>query len=124
MPDPRQVYTRMLQERRAGIVQLERRHRKLGYSKVAALAGVAVVVWLALSNHVISILWVLVPAAALAALSIAHENVLRILERRRRAERYFAKALLRLEGKWQGTGETGDAYLDPSHPYAQDLDLF
>ena len=27
-------------------------------------------------------------------------------------------------GDWDGHGETGERYLDPAHPYAQDLDLF
>jgi hypothetical protein len=46
------------------------------------------------------------------------------LERRRRAQRFFERALARLDGKWAGTGEPGDRYLDPAHPYARDLDLF
>ena len=37
---------------------------------------------------------------------------------------YFESGLARLDGNWAGTGETGDRYLDPAHPYAQDLDLF
>jgi hypothetical protein len=53
-----------------------------------------------------------------------HERVLRHQERLKRAERYFEKALARLDGNWPGTGEPGDRYLVDSHPYAQDLDLF
>ncbi|HEV2248095.1 MAG TPA: DNA mismatch repair protein MutS, partial [Terriglobia bacterium] len=32
--------------------------------------------------------------------------------------------LARLENRWMGTGESGERFLDPSHPYARDLDLF
>jgi hypothetical protein len=32
--------------------------------------------------------------------------------------------LARLEGRWAGTGRTGEHFLDQSHPYARDLDLF
>src|SRR6185295_12127366 len=53
-----------------------------------------------------------------------HELLLRRLDQRRRAERYFEKALARLDGKWAGTGEAGERYLIADHPYAQDLDLF
>ena len=49
---------------------------------------------------------------------------MRALERRRRAVRYFERGLARLDGEWAGRGETGERYLDPAHPYAQDLDLF
>jgi hypothetical protein len=123
MQDPRPVYSRLLAERRADIARREQSHRKLGYCKLAAAASGAVVVWMALS-HAVSIVWVLLPAVLLVTLSVLHEHVLRRVSRRQRAERYFEKALARLDGKWAGTGETGDRYLDPAHPYAQDLDLF
>jgi hypothetical protein len=74
--------------------------------------------------HVVSLFWGLLPAALLAALAVLHEHLLRLLERRRRAVRYYEKALARLDGKWAGNGEAGDRYLDPAHPYARDLDLF
>jgi hypothetical protein len=121
--DPRQVYLQLLQDRRAEIARSEGRHRVLGYLKVAAAVGGAATLWVALL-HVISIFWALVPAALVAALAIFHEHLLRLLERRRRAKRYFERGLARLDGKWTGSGETGDRYLDPAHPYAQDLDLF
>ena len=67
----------------------------------------------------------LIPAAAFAALvRRLHERVLHGLERRRRAAKYFENALARLDGNWAGTGETGERYNDPAHPYALDLDLF
>jgi hypothetical protein len=121
--DPRQVYSQLLQDRRDEIARREGRHRMLGYGKVAAAACGLGMLWIALL-HVISIFWALLPAALLAALAVFHEHLLRLLERRRRAERYFERALARLDGKWAGTGEGGDRYLDLAHPYAQDLDLF
>src|SRR5579872_4843213 len=123
MQDPRLVYSQLLEERRADIASRERRHRMLGYGKLAAAASGVLLVWMGLS-HTASIVWVLLPAVILLALSVLHEHVLRLMERLRRAVRYFEKALARLDGKWAGTGETGLSYLDPAHPYAQDLDLF
>ena len=32
--------------------------------------------------------------------------------------------IARLEDRWAGTGETGERFLDPAHPYARDLDIF
>src|SRR5690349_3478290 len=101
MQDPRQVYSQLLAERRADIARRERSHRKLGYGKLAAAAAVAMVVWMALS-HAISIVWVVLPGAILVTLSVLHEHLLRLVERRRRAVRYFEKALARLDGKWAG----------------------
>jgi hypothetical protein len=121
--DPRLVYSRLLDERRADIARRERRHRILGYSRLAAVAGAVAVVWLALAGH-LSIVWITIPIAVFAVLVVIHDRLLRILERRRRAQRFFERALARLDGKWAGSGEPGDRYLDPAHPYARDLDLF
>ncbi len=121
--DPRLVYSRLLEERRADIALRERRHRTLGYGRLAAVIAAAAVVWLALAGH-LSIVWITVPIAVFAVLVVIHDRLLRTLERRRRAQRFFERALARLDGKWAGTGEPGDRYLDPAHPYARDLDLF
>jgi len=123
-PDPRTAYSQLLEQRRADIAQRERRHQALGYLRLGVAAGAVVLVWAALEAHAFSIAWVIVPIALFTALLVIHDRLLRVTERRRRAERYFEKALARLDGKWAGTGEPGDRYLLPEHPYAQDLDLF
>ena len=121
--DPRFVYSRLLEERRADIALRERRHRALGYGRLAAVTAAAALVWLALTGQ-LSIVWITVPLAFFAVLVVIHDRLLRMLERRRRAQRFFERALARLDGKWAGTGDPGDRYLDPAHPYARDLDLF
>src|SRR5436190_5997379 len=124
MQDPRPVYAQLLEQRRADIARRELRHRMLGYCQlVMAACGVAIVA-ASLLYQALSILWAVVPVVAVITLAVIHDHLLRLLERRRRAERYFEKALARLDGNWTGTGEAGDRYLDPAHPYAQDLDLF
>ena len=121
--DPREIYSRLLDERRAEIARRDKHHRMLGYLKVASAVLVGLTLWMALV-HIFSVLWVFLPAALLAGLSVFHEHMLRQVERRRRAERYFERALARLDGNWAGTGEAGERYLDAAHPYAQDLDVF
>ena len=124
MTDPRQAYSQLLDERRADIALREKRHTSLGYGRLAAVACAAVVVWLALVEHALSIVWTLIPVAMFAALMIVHDRLLQKLERRRRAARFFKRALERLDEQWAGAGETGDRYLTSEHPYAVDLDLF
>jgi hypothetical protein len=124
MDDPRPIYTRRLEERRADLAWRERRHRVLGYFQLAAVLCGLAVVWAALANRAFSVLWVFLPAAIFVALLVIHDRLLRVAELRRRAVRYFERALARLDGNWAGTGEAGTQYLDPAHPYAQDLDLF
>ena len=124
MDAPRSIYGSLLENRRAEIAVREREHRRLGYARLAVVAAAAAMVWVALVNGAISIAWVLVPIAAFAALLVAGDRLLKRIEHRRRAVRYFEKALARLDGKWMGTGEAGLSYLDDEHPYARDLDLF
>jgi hypothetical protein len=123
-PEPGVIYAQRLAERRADIAAREGADRRLGYWRLAvAVAGAAIVI-LALASRTVYILWATVPLAAFVALAVLHERLLRDLERRRRAARFYERGLARLEGSWPGTGETGERYLDPAHPYAQDLDLF
>ena len=96
--DPRVVYSRLLDQRRSDIASRERRHRILGYGRLAAGAGAVAVVWLALAGH-LSIVWITIPIAIFAILVAIHDRLLRILERRRRAQRFFERALARLDGK-------------------------
>lgn len=124
MQEPREIYTALHRERRAAIVAGEKRQRRLGYWRLAAVAAAGVLVWLALSAARITILWTLIPGAAFVALMAIHARLTRRLEKQRRAASFFERGLARLDGTWPGTGSTGDAYLDLAHPYAQDLDLF
>jgi hypothetical protein len=79
---------------------------------------------MALFQGSVSVMWAAIPLVVFVTLAVRHERVLRVLERRRRAARFFERGLARLDGRWAGTGESGDRYLDPAHPYARDLDLF
>src|SRR6185369_2083430 len=122
--DPRIIYKQHLAARSAEIAYREQRHRILGHGKLAMAAFALVLVWMALAQGAFSILWVLIPIAGFTLLVVVHEKLLKELERRRRAARFFEKGLARLDGNWAGTGEPGERYNEASHPYALDLDLF
>src|ERR1019366_8235017 len=115
-PDPRTLYLERIAERRAEIAHQERRHRTLGRGKLAMAACGVALVWLALARNAFSILWVLIPAARFVLLVVIHEKLLKVLERRKRAARFFEQALARLDGNWAGTGEAGDRYNEGAHP--------
>jgi hypothetical protein len=122
--DPHSRYSELLQHRRDEIEERGKRHRLLGYVRLAVVAAAIAVVWVSLSTEKLSILWTVIPLAVFAALIVAGERLLRDLECRRRAAAYFERGLARLDGHWAGTGAFGESYADPAHPYAQDLDLF
>ncbi len=96
----------------------------VGYVRLTVAAMAVVLLLMAVFYRAVSILTVGVPIALSIVLAIFHERVLRLMERRRRAVRHFEHAIARVDEKWRGKGTTGDRYLDPAHPYAQDLDIF
>ncbi|HJT87952.1 MAG TPA: hypothetical protein VJ732_08850, partial [Bryobacteraceae bacterium] len=124
MQDPRVLYSQLLADRRRELAAGEARHRRLGYGQLGVVTAALAMVWVALVDHAFSIGWVVLPACVFVGLLVIHDRVLDGLELRRRATRYFERALARLDGNWAGQGETGERYLDPHHLYAQDLDLF
>ena len=121
---PETEYATRLEALRLSKSRLDQIHQKLGrVNLVMALAALVVIVW-ALKSHSVSILWVLVPGAAFAFSETLHTRVLRSLKKCGRAIAFYERGLARLENRWMGTGETGEHFPDPSHPYARDLDLF
>jgi MutS-like protein len=68
--------------------------------------------------------WLAVPIAIFVPLAFYHGRVLNARDRAARAASFYERGLARLEERWQGTGATGERFRNPSHLYADDLDLF
>jgi hypothetical protein len=122
--DPRSAYTERLEARRRAVAQHDQRHRTIGNLRLLVFAAAAVLAWLAWGRDALSAFWLGVPAVVFVCLIVAHERVLRARRAEGRAVTHYEKALARLDGQWAGHGETGERFLDPTHPYAADLDLF
>ena len=121
---PKAEYEARLEVIRQSRTRLDQRHKTLGRVEISlALAGVIVIVW-ALASHSIPILWVLLPGAAFGLAEIVHTRVVRSLKKCGRVIVFYERGLARLDNRWMGTGETGEHFFDPSHPYSRDLDLF
>lgn len=110
-------YQRRLASRLEAARKHEKQFQSLAVARLAtAVAGAALVWW----NF-----WLLpVPVAVFVALVVQHERVTRRLALERRGAAWYERALARLDGRWPGTGEAGERFRDPSHPYAGDLDVF
>lgn len=101
----------------------QRRERLLGYSKLLiAIATLAAAVFL--PRHIVALALLAPPVAAFIVLAVLQEKLLASIRYRTRAIAFYERGLARLNDQWAGSGETGDRFLDPSHPYARDLDLF
>ena len=122
--NPHEEYDRRLDALREAEASHKQRDNIMVVAKLAA--GVLIIVigiWLA-RYHPAYLLAVFIPIAAIAILFVLHERTLRALRRCIRLKRFYEQGMARLEGRWAGTGQQGDRFLDPSHPYARDLDLF
>ncbi len=124
MHDPRSEISRRLAARRDAVLRLELRDAWIARSRLAAFVAALAVSWLAFGAHRLSGGWLLVPLAAFVLLAAAHDRVFRARDRMRRAIAFHERALARLDGHFAGAGTPGDAFADPAHPYALDLDLF
>ena len=122
--DPRTAYSSRLDARRAAVARLDRRHLTIGNLRLLIFLSAAVLAWLIWGRGAIGPFWLAAPAAVFVALIVAHERVLRARRVAQRAVAHYEHALARLDGKWAGHGETGERFLEKSHPYAEDLDLF
>jgi MutS domain V len=120
---PRVEYARRGEARRAEAARQMRRFRKVGIVRLALLAAGLALGLLALKG-LISWWWLLPPAAVFFALADVQERITRARRRAERAAALYDQGLARLDDRWAGTGETGERFLDGSHPYAEDLDLF
>jgi hypothetical protein len=123
--DPRQEYTRRLDERRAQLAAAIRHHITIGNLRVVGLIAVAGAAYGAFARGWFSAWWMLLPAAVFFWIGGRLERAVQARARLERGVGFYERALARLDGHWAGTGvETGERFLDDEHLYARDLDLF
>jgi len=120
---PAQVYARRLQELETEQAVERRQEKLLGAGKlvVAALALISAFILL---RYLTALEFLLAPVGVFVALAVWHEKRIRSLQLRARYIAFYERGLARLEDRWAGTGETGERFFDPLHPYARDLDMF
>lgn len=121
--DPAALYRERLSKLEAEQQAEQKQERLLGFAKVAVafLTLLSAVLLL----YFIKLLWLLLlPAGAFVWLAVLHEKRLQRIRLRRQAIEFYERGIARIQDRWAGTGEAGDRFLDPAHPYARDLDIF
>ena len=117
-------YQRRVAERRAVAEREQKLFRWIGNARlVTAIIGVAVAFFV-FGEVVISFWWLTIPLVVFVVLVVIHARVVERMEAANRAVAFYERGLARLENRWMGKGETGDRFRDPSHVYAEDLDIF
>lgn len=122
--DPHAEYSRRLGHRREAASRWHRLDRRISNLRLVVFAAIAVVAWFVFGAESLGIAWLALPSAIFVTLLPIHDRVIRSRERASEAVAYYERALARLEHSWPGSGEPGEGFRDPRHPYAEDLDLF
>jgi MutS domain V len=120
---PCSVYTTRLKKLVGTQTIEQRRERRLGFAKLI-VAGLTLLSGFLLLHYLNAIEWLPIPIGVFLVLGVLQEKHIRRIKFRARAINFFERGLARLEDRWAGSGETGERFLDPAHPYARDLDLF
>lgn len=122
--DPHSVYARRLDDRRAAVARLARTDELISRARFVTFVGGIALWWFVVRAHLLSEIWLVVPVLIFIGLLFAHERVRRASRLARRAIDFYEKGLARLEDRWIGLGEDGARFIDPTHLYTQDLDVF
>ena len=122
--DPHQHHTTTLAARKIVEAQLDLTDRRLSYARLLLGVVFVAVAWAALWQRSVTGWWLLVPSAAFAIMIRVHDGVIRSHEAASRAVEWYTRGLARLEDRWAGSGATGTRFIDDTHPYSNDLDLF
>jgi hypothetical protein len=121
--DPQTVYSQWALYLDAQASGERRRERQVSHTRLFVFAVCLAAGWLAFGSHQIPASWTLPPAALFLVLVLLHDRLIRQLRVIDRSIDFFARGLARLDGTWPGQGRSGSSYLDPAHPYANDLDI-
>jgi len=113
-----------LAERRRAHRRLSRWERTISAGRGLTFFAGAVCLWLAIRPRAVWFLWLAGVGLVFLGLVLAHDQVIRRKSRLARAMGLYRTGLLRLADEWIGTSDGGDRFLDPHHPYSEDLDLF
>lgn len=121
---PATEYARRLSERQRRLVSIRALHQRLWiYLAATALAG-TFVLWAALSAHMVSVFWILLPSILVLSIIQSLTKNARMHSRVQRIVSFYEFGLARLCHRWQGRGIGGAQFRPHNHAYASDLDLF
>jgi len=121
---PRTAYEGRSKLHRVTADHRRRLERRISLVRLALFVLAAGLAWPALFTDVLAWWWLLVPVIGFVATAVWHARVIRLREMDERAAAFYERGLERLDDRWAGQGNAGESYLQASHAYAADLDIF
>ena len=97
---------------------------RIAQARLATAIVFVLIAWMGWWRGLFSSSWLLVPSIAFLVLVVIHA---RLDERKQRAEkavRFYEDGLARIEDRWVGRGNSDQTFVDGSHLFAADLDIF
>jgi hypothetical protein len=122
-PDPSAEYAQRLTGWRARFAALSTTDARLAAARLVTF-GTAILIAVAVWQASLSGWALLVPLVVFVGLAVRHDRVIRARDAAARLIGFYEDGQARIEDRWIGTGRTGEHFRDPSHPCADDLDLF
>jgi hypothetical protein len=102
-------------------------HLRWPHALAAGMLAIALGLFLLLSLYAfrgqVSFLWSSLPILMVAASARRLRKSRQSEARLWRLKRFYQRALQRVQGKWAGSGITGEEFSDPGHVYASDLNV-
>jgi len=124
MEDPRAEYVHRGEMRIQAAARQEQHDLRIAVLRLLVIISAASIAWLSLRSGRISPWWLILPLLAFLSLLILHERVRQARRRLNRAAAYYGRGIARIDDRWAGSGEPGSRFIDKSHVYAEDLDIF
>lgn len=122
--DCRSEYEKRLQARQQQHDRLRRKDGRAVGFRAATFCATMLVAWAVLGGGGVPWQFLLIPIGLFIGAVVYHESVKRQLLVATRAIEHYQRCLNRLDSKWSGVGPNGEEFVDPLHPYSDDLDIF
>ena len=123
-PGPGEEYALRGAHRRRAAEALAQTDRRLSNLRLAIFAAGVALAIAVFGARAVAPIWLVPPIVAFLALLPFHDRVIRRRQRAERAVAFYDAGLARLAHRFAGTGEAGERFRAPQHPYAEDLDVF
>lgn len=120
---PAREYAHRVKLREDESRRLNTRHIWTGNARVVVFAAIFVLFWTIGKSGRPSVGWLIAAIVCFIGLVIWHRRILRSKNLADRAISFYNHGLARIEGRWSGSGDSGEQFNRPEHLYAEDLDI-
>ncbi len=122
--DPIKIYQAKVAQFQAEFTDTQSASDRLSTARAVVFLIAAAIFWFSVIQMSMAVEWLLIPVLLFAMLVWQHSRVHKRMGRIQQAQRYYTHRVNHIDGDWEGHGNAGAGYIDSSHPYTSDLDVF